>query len=150
MSNLPHDIASAPIGVGFFDKNVFRKKAKLILVLKTGMAGLHIHSYQYKDGSDAFYEIIDQLKPGTELRLYREPDNPYDKWAIRVYTQDDIDLGFISRYKNETIARLMDEGRKFVACVDEQPEETQEVTPQRNLRAPTEDYRLPVAIYMED
>jgi len=150
MNNMLFDTAEAPIGVGFFNKNAFRKKAQLILVLKTGLAGLIYRARAYEEGSAAFYEMIENLEPGTELKLYREPENAHDQWAIQVCTQDDVELGYISRFKNETIARLMDEGRKFVAYVDEAPEETDEIAEQQRTRAPTEDFRMPVAIYMED
>ena len=150
MNNMPYDTASAPIGVGFFDQNAFRKKAQLILVLKTGLAGLVFRANEYEDGAEAFYQMIGDLEPGTELKLYREPDNVHDKWAVSVFTQDDVNLGYLSRFKNETIARLMDEGKKFVAYVDEKPEEIEDPDERRRTRAPTEDYRIPVAIYMED
>ena len=81
MNNMPYDTASAPIGVGFFDQNAFRKKAQLILVLKTGLAGLCFRANEYEDGAEAFYQMIGDLEPGTELKLYREPDNVHDKWA---------------------------------------------------------------------
>ena len=150
MSNMPYDVASAPISVGFFDKNAFRKKAQLILVLKTGLAGVIFRANEYKDGKDAFFRMIRELEPGTELKMYREPDNLHDKWAVNVVTQDDVELGYLSRFKNETIARLMDEGKKFVAYIDEAPEEIEDPDERRRTRAPTEDYRIPVAIYMED
>ena len=123
MSNMPYDTLSAPIGAGFFDQNAFKRKAQLILVLKTGLAGIHHRANEFADGPDAFYEMIGELNPGTELKLYREPNNIHDKWAVNVVTEDDIELGYITRFKNETVARLMDEGKKFVAYVDEKPDE---------------------------
>lgn len=44
----------------------------------------------------------------------------------------------------------MDEGKKFVARVDEKPEEDGKRAEQPGERAPTEDFRMPVAVYMED
>lgn len=150
MDNMLYDTATAPIGAGFFDKNAFRKKAQLILVLKTGLAGLVYRAHEYEQGAQAFYQLLEQLEPGTELKLYREPDNVHDEWAIQVFTQDDVELGYISRFKNETIARLMDEGKKFMAYVDEKQEESDDPEKRRSSQAPTEDFRMPVAIYMED
>lgn len=150
MSNPIFDTVSAPIGVGFFDQNAFRKKAQLILVLKTGLAGLRFRADEYEDGEDAFFRMIEALEPGTELKMYRDMNNVHDKWAVMVTTQDDVELGYLSRFKNETIARLMDEGKKFVAYVDEDPEEPKDSDERRRTRAPTEDYRMPVAVYMEE
>ena len=150
MSNMPYDTLSAPIGAGFFDQNAFKRKAQLILVLKTGLAGIHHRANEFVDGPDAFYQMVRELKPGTELKLYREPDNVHDKWAVNVVTEDDIELGYLTRFKNETIARLMDEGKKFVAYVDEKPDEITDPTEKRRTQTPTEDFRIPVAVYMEE
>ena len=48
MSNISFDTAQAPIGVGFFDQNAFKKKAHLILVLETGLAGVTFASDDYE------------------------------------------------------------------------------------------------------
>ncbi len=45
--------------------------------------------------------------------------------GIAVYLTQEDKLGFITRFKNETIARLMDAGRKFIAVVDD-PESDEE------------------------
>ena len=80
--------------------------------------------------------------------LYREPENEYDEWAIAVYLTEDDKIGFISRFKNETIARLMDAGKKFVAITDD-PSEVEETEERgRRKNAPTENMALPVSIYL--
>lgn len=56
----------------------------------------------------------------------------------------------MSRFKNETIARLMDCGKVFHAYVDELPPPPKDATEARRTRAPTEDYRVPFSIYMEE
>ena len=136
-----------PLRSGFFDKDAFRKKGRSILVLKTGVAGLHYH---VDENSDEGRELLEALTPGTELKLFRDTDNEHDKWAISVYTSDDKELGYVTRFKNETIARLMDCGKVFHAYVDEPPEPPKDATEYRRTRAKTEDYRLPFSIYMED
>ena len=85
-------------------------------VLETAIAGMHFHVEDEQEE-----ENIENLVPGTELELYREPDNAYDEWAVAVYYGEEDLLGYITRYKNETIARLMDAGKKFIAVVDEFP-----------------------------
>ena len=132
---------------GFFNREAFKKKSTQILVLKTGIAGLH----HYVDGnSDNGRRLLLSLTPGTELRLYRDTDNEHDQWAISVYTTDDKELGYVTRFKNETIARLMDCGKIFHAYVDEPPEPPKNETEARRTRTPTEDFTLPFSIYMDD
>ena len=59
-----------------------------------------------------------------------------------VYTSDDKALGYVTRFKNETIARLMDCGKVFHAYVMAREA--------YRSRAGTENYTLPFSIYMED
>lgn len=59
------------------------------------------------------------------------------------YGEDDM-LGYVTRYKNETIARLMDCGKKFIAIVDEPRESDKKMN--RSM-APTE-RGVPVSIYL--
>lgn len=132
---------------GFFNKEAFQRKSRSILVLKTAVAGLNYH---VDENSDEGRELIDSLTPGTELHLFRDTDNEHDKWAISVYTSDDKELGYVTRFKNETIARLMDHGKVFHAYVDEPPEPPKDETEARRTRATTENYRLPFSIYMDE
>ncbi|MGI6183337.1 MAG: HIRAN domain-containing protein [Candidatus Fimadaptatus sp.] len=97
-----------------YQRDSGKAKERRILVLKTGVAGINYHI-----NSDEESIALDELKPGTELMLFREPDNEYDEWAIAVHLTQEDKIGFISRFKNETIARLMDVGKRFVGVVDE-------------------------------
>lgn len=51
--------------------------------------------------------VINQLSPGTAVKLYLEPDNPYDPFAIQVLSQEGILLGHVpiyySRYLDEVV-----------------------------------------------
>lgn len=131
-----------------YQRDNARPKEHRILVLKTGIAGLqfHIESEEEQDALNA-------ITPGTELLLFREPDNEFDEWAVAVHLTKDDKLGFVSRFKNETIARLMDAGKKFIGVVDE-PEagnEAEEIAieeQRRGRRAPTENMALPFSIYL--
>lgn len=127
-----------------FQRDNTRRKEHQILVLQTGIAGL-----QYHIESDEEQQRIDALTPGTELKLFREPDNEYDEWAIAVYITDDDRLGYISRFKNETIARLMDAGKKFTAIVDDPAEHArqEEETGKPRRTAYTENMTLPFSVY---
>ena len=124
---------------GFFRPDTFRKKEVQIKVLETAIAGMGFHVEDEQEE-----ENLQKLVPGTELTLYREPDNQYDEWAIAVYYGEDDMLGYVTRYKNETIARLMDAGKKFIAVVDEETAETKD---RRKRMAPTE-RGVPVSVYL--
>lgn len=131
-----------------FRQDTVRPKEHRILVLKTGIAGITHH---VETGEER--EALEAAKPGTELMLFREPENEYDCWAIAVHLTEEDKLGFITRFKNETIARLMDAGKRFIAVLDDP--ETDPIAKQitekemrRNRRAGTENMAFPISIYM--
>ena len=135
--------APASLRGRMFRQDTSRPKEKQILVLKTGIAGA-----QFNIESEEEQAALDSLVPGTELLLYREPENEYDEWAIAVYLTEDDKIGFISRFKNETIARLMDAGKKFVAITDD-PSKVEDIDEHRRRKvAPTENMGIPVSIYL--
>lgn len=126
-----------------FQKDNARPKENRILVLKTGLVSFFGHRNPVR-------EIIDGLTPGTELLLYREPDNFADAWAVRVYFTEEHWLGYVPRFKNETIARLMDAGKKLIAVVDS-VEEYEQMDPherERTLKPLTEDMQHPFSVYL--
>lgn len=137
----------APLLAGYFDSSIFQKKAQRLLVLQTGVAGMrHYLDFESESGK----ALLEGLVPGTELRLYREPDNEHDTWAVAVYTADEQKIGYITRFKCETIARLMDYGKKLTAVVDDPPPEPKDEVERRRTRAWSEDYRLPFSVYLEE
>lgn len=131
-----------------YRQDAFKPRERRVLVLKTGIAGLKYHIENEEEKA-----ALDAITPGTELMLFREPENEHDEWAIAVHLTEDDKLGFISRFKNETIARLMDAGKKFIGVVDD-PEvdpaaqKIVEKELRRNRRAPTENMALPFSIYL--
>lgn len=62
--------------------------------------------------------IDEELKVNDKLDLQREKSNEYDEFAIAIYYKD-FKIGFIPKVKNETIARLLDAGKKFHAIIKE-------------------------------
>ena len=132
---------------GFYNPDAVRRKARRILVLKTGIAGLRLKDNKRVE------EASEPIQPGTELKLYRDSDNKYDQWAIEVRTVEDQKIGYVTRFKNEAIARLMDAGKKFVAVIDE-PEQPRMSDPEnpliREWKAPTENMELPFSVYLEE
>lgn len=129
-----------------FKQDTSKPKEQRILVLKTGLAGAQFHIK-----NDAERAALNNIQPGTELLLYREPDNKYDEWAIGVYLTEDDKIGFMSRFKNETIARLMDAGKKFIGVADDPAEREEEDAfsdKTRARKAPTENMALPFSVYL--
>ena len=135
------------IRTGYFSPETFSQRKKRILVLKTGVSGL---CYHVDRDTPEGRRLLRSLTPGTELHLFRDPENIHDAWAVSVYTTDGQQLGYISRFKNETVARLMDLGRVFTAFVDEPPEPPADDTERRRTIAPTENYEVPFSVYMEE
>lgn len=127
---------------GLFQKKSVSDKKEVVLVLKTGIAGMKFHT---DISTEEGRRVIEGLNPGVCLSLFREPDNEHDEWAVAVYTQEDVMIGYITRYKNETIARLMDYGKKFYAIIDE-PENDESFNENRAI---TESPDLRFSVYME-
>lgn len=60
---------------------------------------------------EGIHELEPFLKIGDKLDFFREPDNPYDKAAIMIKTQDGVKIGYVPRADNAIFARLMDAGK---------------------------------------
>ena len=125
-----------------FRQDSSRPKEQRILVLRSGVAGVQFHIENSQER-----RALDDLTPGTELMLFREPDNEMDGFAVAVHLTKNDKLGYISRYKNETIARLMDVGKKFIAVVDDFSDYTEEELA-RSPFSPTENMSLPFSVYL--
>ena len=137
--------AQASLRGRFFRQDTSKPKEKLILVLKTKVVG-----YQFYIENSEEKEALIDIKPGTELLLYREPENKYDSLAIAVYLTETDKIGFIPRMNNETIARLMDAGKEFVTIVDE-PEPPTEESKEPHEQPPkpdTEKVTIPISVYL--
>lgn len=88
------------------------------------LASLVVVGTYYVQNIGSIFQTIEVDDP---IRLVREPDNPYDEYAVRVETANaeklgycpspgltfsgDDKLGYISRANNKLIARLMDAGK---------------------------------------
>ena len=69
----------------------------------------HIAGFTYYDG----FEVIDNLKPGTKVKLKSEHDNPHDPNAVSVYYKK-TKLGYIPRAKNYDISNLLFFGHRNI------------------------------------
>lgn len=71
-------------------------------------------------GADAV-ALCRTIALGTELRLKREPDNPYDPNAIKVMFHDQH-IGYVERGQAAWIADDLDQGKTAVAIVTDRQE----------------------------
>lgn len=58
-------------------------------------------------------ETLKKCKVGDTLKLKREPNNPYDKYAVAIYTLNGELLGYISKYHNMRLNLDLDSGFEF-------------------------------------
>jgi single-stranded-DNA-specific exonuclease len=57
--------------------------------------------------------VIRNLRVGQVLYFVREPNNPFDSYAVNVKTADGQSVGFISKDYNQELARQLDSGMRF-------------------------------------
>lgn len=80
-----------------------------VLLLQTEIAGTtHVVGIE---------ELEPFLRPGERLELIRVPNNPSDPNAIKVFTKDQVKVGYIPRRENHILARLMDAGKLLYATI---------------------------------
>lgn len=72
-----------------------------------------IAGYKYNDGKD----IIEHLGRNEYLEFVREPFNPYDKYAIAIYSKDFIRLGYVPHIVASFLAPQIDNGKKVKAVI---------------------------------
>lgn len=72
---------------------------------------------QNEDGKN-IQDILKDLYDGCDLTLKRDPKNPYDPNAIKVYA-DGEHIGYINRDLARDLAKSMDSGRTVEASIDE-------------------------------
>ncbi len=61
-------------------------------------------------------QVWSELRLGDALELVREPDNPYDRNAVRVDWRG-RKLGYVPRAENEALAWAMDRGERLTARI---------------------------------
>ena len=82
--------------------------AQDIFLLETHVAGLHYYDIK---------NLHEPLKVTDILQLRREPTNSRDELAIEIFTLSKQKLGYVPRFRNPVLARLMDAGKLLVAEV---------------------------------
>ena len=81
-------------------------------VLLFELAGLYYRSKKAK-------ERARELMSKESVFLEKDPTNPHDPNAIRVYSYDDIHLGYVPRYLCSEILEYMDKENASIAYVDD-------------------------------
>lgn len=76
----------------------------------------HVAGTTYVDNIE---EIEPGLREGSKLKFLREPNNPFDKLAIKVMDENGNKVGYVPRAKNEILARLMDAGKLLYGTIYE-------------------------------
>lgn len=68
-------------------------------------------------------EGIEELEPHLniedKLNFYREPDNFYDKDAIKITTENGVKVGYVPQKDNIIFSRLMDAGKLLFARISD-------------------------------
>ena len=70
------------------------------------LMSFHVAGFQYWDGA----LVLDQLKPGQQLELVPEIENPHDPEAVAIYFRG-MKLGFVPAEMNSTLSTLLYFGR---------------------------------------
>ena len=90
---------------------------KRIRILKTGLFGVERYLDMRVPENRLLFEKIAQ--PGTELKLVRVHNDPYNPYRINVYSDKGQYLGRVTKDKGQTAAMLMDAGLEVIAIVNE-------------------------------
>lgn len=89
------------------------------------VVGMH---FRERDGVPA-KSIVQNFIPPVELQLEREPENPFDSYAIKVLFEGQH-IGYIEADSAAFIAPYMDEGTEFRCVVDNLIERKRNLHPQ--------------------
>ena len=114
------------------------------------LLGIEVAGTSHVPNMERLYESLNE---GDRVKLVREPDNPYDEYAIRIDTENDapigylasdahalaesVKLGYIPMKNNKVFARLMDAGKLLYGVV-------------RRKEMDGEYHRIVVKIYLKD
>lgn len=91
----------------FRGDGVLFERRSYIKVFQTNIYGV---TKRTEDGKSRQKFIRDELTSGQWLYLEREPNNRYDKNAVKIYTKSWVDIGYIPKERNNKLAELMDNG----------------------------------------
>ncbi|MEW6005836.1 MAG: HIRAN domain-containing protein [Stygiobacter sp.] len=78
------------------------------------LSKFYIAGFTYYDGD----EVIDKLKVNDELKIVAEPENPYDRRALAIYTSNNKKLGYVPRVENPIPSRINRQNYKLTAEIE--------------------------------
>lgn len=61
--------------------------------------------------------VLEEIKAGDKLHMYREKENKFDNNAIVIKTETGKKLGYVSEKDNIIFARLMDAGKMLIGKI---------------------------------
>ena len=64
-----------------------------------------------------FDRVKHRVQPGDKLHLYREPENPYDRYAVEVFWGD-YKLGYLPRGENKVLFSLLSKGIEYFSTIN--------------------------------
>ena len=92
-----------------------------------GTTGLNLHLEQdlmlleCSVAGTAYRELEEDknaLKVGSKCSLKRQAKNEHDDWAVELLLEENKQsIGWLPRHKNQTVARLLDAGKKCWAVI---------------------------------
>ena len=78
----------------------------------TKLVGVTFDNLDGVNRQEILSDLFENYDPNVKvfLKAKREIDNPYDSKAVAIFTEDDKQVGYLSRKVNETVAPWIDEG----------------------------------------
>lgn len=107
--------------------NTINEQKPISKTKPTGLSPDDIFLYNIKVAGTTYINnkdtITRKLNINDSLALVREPDNKYDKYAIKVLTSKGEKIGYIPRENNKIFARMLDAGKELYLIIQSIQEE---------------------------
>lgn len=104
-------VDTAEVPQSSFDRQKEYEAIRDKIVEQDGLASLWRIKFEVKGGSyrsEAAQEEYICLTPGNELKLKAEPDNAYDEYAVRVYSDRKF-IGYVDRKHSRAVAYVLEQ-----------------------------------------
>ena len=93
-------IALVAAGLPLLSKAGISRSSNKLKIYEGELRGIPYYDY---------YHLVEQLPEKADVACRREPENPYDEFAIAIYYMGSK-LGFLPAKENQVPARMMDAG----------------------------------------
>ena len=104
-------VDTAEVPQSSYDRQKESEAIREKIVEQDGLASLWRIKFEVKGGSyrsEAAQEEYICLTPGNELKLKAEPDNAYDEYAVRVYSDRKF-IGYVDRKHSRAVAYVLEQ-----------------------------------------